>query len=394
MSHVMNTYNRWPIAVAKGSGSYLWDVDGRQYLDYTSGIAVNQFGHCYEPIVRAIQQQAEQLIHTSNLFEVPHQESLADALVEQAGYGKVFFCNSGAEANEAAIKLARRYQQKVCGNNRHEIITFYKSFHGRTLTTVTATAQPKYQEGYQPLPSGFVYAKFNDLEDVRQRINEQTAAIMFELVQGEGGVHVVDRDFLVAIKKLADEHGILLIVDEVQTGIGRTGSLFAWQQFDFEPDIFTLAKGLGGGLPIGACVAKESIAQAFVPGSHGTTFGGNPLATTVASTIIEELKKSDIQQRLSENCTVLEHKLRVLHGNFPEIINEIRGMGMLAGIELQQKIVVADIVKLCRENGMLVTAAGDNTLRMLPPLNTTKEELEQAFDILQKVFTVALEAAK
>ncbi|OEF97812.1 aspartate aminotransferase family protein [Desulfuribacillus alkaliarsenatis] len=384
-SNLMTTYNRWPITVDRGEGSYLWDVDGKEYLDFTSGIAVNQFGHSYPPMVKAIQAQAEKLIHVSNLFAIPNQEQLADALVEEAGYGKVFFANSGAEANEAAIKLARRYHQKIRHENRYEIITFQKSFHGRTLTTITATAQPKYQEGFLPLPDGFKYCPLNDINAVKQAITDNTAAIMFELIQGEGGVHVIDRDFLQELKELAEKHNILLIVDEVQTGIGRTGTMFAWQQFDFQPDIYTLAKGLGGGVPIGACVAKDEVAKAFVPGTHASTFGGNPLVTAAANTIISELQRQEVQEQFQANVIDVEQRLKLLKNQYPDLIIESRGLGLLRGVQLDEAIPVMDVIVKCRVKGLLITPAGDNTLRLLPPFNVSPQEIEKAFTIIREV---------
>jgi len=387
MSNVMNTYNRWPISVDYGNGSYIWDTDGKKYLDFTSGIAVNLFGHNYKPLVEAISEQASKLIHVSNLFHIPNQEQLADALIEEAGSGKVFFSNSGAEANEAAIKLTRRYHQKLRNEARYEIITFYKSFHGRTLTTITATAQPKYQEGFQPLPEGFVYCQFNDLAAVEALITDKTAAIMFELIQGEGGVHTIDRSFLLGLEELAKRHGILLIVDEVQTGMNRTGSMFLWQQFGFRPDIFTLAKGLGGGIPIGACIATDEVAAAFVPGTHASTFGGNPLVTAVANKVITELQRAEIQQQIKANIIELEMQLQLLKQEFNDVIIEIRGIGLLRGLELADKLPVAQLVSKCREHGLLVVAAGDNTFRLLPPLNTNKDEIIEAIDIIRTCLT-------
>lgn len=383
-SKVMNTYNRWPISVDYGNGSYLWDTDGNKYLDYTSGIAVNQFGHNYPPLVKSIQEQAAKILHVSNLFHIPNQEHLAESLTAEAGYGKVFFSNSGAEANEAAIKLARRYHQVIKKEERYQIITFHKSFHGRTLTTITATAQPKYQEGFHPLPDGFIYCPFNDLEAVEQAITDKTAAILFELIQGEGGVHVIDKEFLSGLQDLAKKHGILLMVDEVQTGMGRTGTMFAWQQFDFQPDIFTLAKGLGGGVPIGACIAKDEVAEAFVPGTHASTYGGNPLVTAAANTIVSELKKPEIQQQLHSNIENLNRELVQLQKEFPQLIVELKGIGLLRGIQIEEKTSVMDVMVACREKRLLVVPAGDNTLRIIPPLNTNQDEITEAFRLLRE----------
>lgn len=385
-SKVMNTYNRWNIEASHGEGSYIWDTSGRKYLDYTSGIAVNIFGHNYDPIVNTIREQAGKLLHTSNLFRIPSQERLAQQLTDHAGYGKVFFSNSGAEANEAAVKAARRYQQIVKGRDRFEIITFKKSFHGRTLATVTATAQPKYQEGFQPLPQGFIYCPLNDLAAVEAAITEQTAAIMLELLQGEGGVHPVDPDFLTGLQKIAAERDILIMIDEVQTGVYRTGSMFLWQQYEgFRPDVFTLAKGLGGGVPIGACIARDEVADALVPGTHASTFGGNPLVTSVASTVIAELDRAEIQAMIRGNIDNFQLELDKLEADYPNKIQAIRGVGLIRGIELAEGIEAVKVMLACQDAGLLLVTAGDNTIRFLPPLNTSQAEIEEAMIIFRQV---------
>lgn len=383
--NIMTSYGRWDVTIERGEGSCLYDINGKQYLDFTSGIAVCNFGHCYPPLVRAIQEQATKLWHVSNLFHIPGQQLAANKLVETAGYGKVFFCNSGAEANEAAIKLARRYQQIEKKRDRYEIITFHKSFHGRTLTTITATAQPKYQEGFHPLPAGFVYCPLNDLAAVQAALTDKTAAIMFELIQAEGGIHEVELEFLRGLQAIAAEHDILLIVDEVQTGMGRTGTTFAWQQFDFQPDIFTLAKGLGGGVPIGACIAKEHVAAAFVPGTHASTFGGNPLVCAAAVTVLQELEDAQMQDTIQSNSLDLQQGLQLLQNEFPELIVEVRGRGLLRGAQLVEQLPVAEVLADCRAQGLLLTPAGDNTLRFLPPFNCKASEIEQAFTIIRMV---------
>lgn len=382
----MNTYNRWNIKASYGNGSYIWDTSGRKYLDYTSGIAVNIFGHNYAPIVNTIRDQAGKLLHTSNLFRIPSQERLAQQLTDHAGYGQVFFSNSGAEANEAAIKAARRYQQIVKGRDRFEIITFKKSFHGRTLTTVTATAQPKYQEGFQPLPQGFIYCPLNDLAAVEAAITDQTAAILLELLQGEGGVHPVDPDFLTGLQKIAADRDILIMVDEVQTGVYRTGTMFLWQQYEgFRPDVFTLAKGLGGGVPIGACIARDEVAGALVPGTHASTFGGNPLVTSVASTVLDELAQPEMQQLINRNIADFYQELQKLGADYPQAIQAIRGVGLIRGIEFVEGIEAAKVMLACQDAGLLLVTAGDNTIRFLPPLNTSQAEIEEAMTIFRQV---------
>ncbi|HEY6084883.1 MAG TPA: aspartate aminotransferase family protein, partial [Nitrospira sp.] len=279
---LMATYTRQPISIVRGRGTKVYDLEGREYTDFVAGIAVNILGHGHPDLVAAIQRQAAQLIHTSNLYYSEPQVKLAETLVDHSFADKVFFCNSGAEANEAAIKLARRYSHGKYGSGRYEIITMTNSFHGRTMATLSATGQEKVQNGYEPLVPGFKCVAFNHFDELLEAVGEKTTAILLEPIQGEGGVHVVDREYLKSVRELCTQRDVLLIFDEVQTGMGRTGTLFAYEQFGIEPDIMTLAKGLGGGMPIGACLAKDFVAQAFGPGSHASTFGGNPLACAAA----------------------------------------------------------------------------------------------------------------
>ncbi|WP_394295980.1 acetylornithine transaminase [Methanothermococcus okinawensis] len=379
--YIMKTYGRLPVVLIKGNGMYVEDINGKKYLDFLAGISVNNVGHCHPDVVETIKKQAETLIHTSNIYYIVPQVKLAKKLVELSGLDRAFFSNSGAEANEAAIKLARRY-----GKNNNigegEIITMEHGFHGRTLTTVTATAKPKYQEGYGPLPKGFKYVPFNDLEALKENITNKTTAIMLEPVQGEGGIHVADKDYLKGVRELCDDTNIVLIFDEVQCGMGRTGKMFACENYNIKPDIMTLAKALGGGFPIGATLAKEKIADAFTPGAHGTTFGGNPLACASAYasvSIIENLLEN--AQKMGEYFT---NKLKALKDKYP-FIKEVRGLGLMVGMELSFN--GGDIVKKMLEKGYLINCTSDTVLRFLPPLIVKKEHIDELVNALDEVFS-------
>nr|HQV13241.1 aspartate aminotransferase family protein [Nitrospira sp.] len=331
--YLMNTYQRQPISIVRGRGSKVYDLEGREYIDFVAGIAVNVLGHGHPDLVLAIQKQAQHLLHTSNLYYTEPQVRLAQTLVEHSFAQKVFFCNSGAEANEAAIKLARKYSYDKYGADRYEIITMTSSFHGRTMATLTATGQDKVQKGFAPLMPGFSYVPFNDLSAVERAITPKTAAIMLEPIQAEGGVHVAERGYLQGLRELCRERDVLLIFDEVQTGIGRTGTLFCYEQFGMQPDIMTLAKGLGGGVPIGACLATDSVARAFSPGTHASTFGGNPLACAAALAVLRVLldgKILDQGRRMGEYLAKGLATLKERH----RCIKEVRGMGLLQGMEL------------------------------------------------------------
>jgi acetylornithine aminotransferase/acetylornithine/N-succinyldiaminopimelate aminotransferase len=375
--YLFPNYARLPYSFVKGEGCYLYDKDGKKYLDMLSGIAVNQLGYNHPKLTESICRQAKEIIHISNLFYIKPQYEVAKILVENSCGDKVFFCNSGAEANEALIKLVRRYFYDK-KENRYEIITFEGSFHGRTLATITATAQPKYQEGFQPLPEGFKYAKFNDIDSVKQLINDKTAAVLIELIQGEGGVNPADKEFIKELYSICRENGILFTVDEVQTGIGRTGKLFAYQHYDIEPDIISLAKGLGGGVPIGAIIAKDEIAKSFVPGTHASTFGGNYLATAAAKVVLEEILSDGFLDKVIENGEYLKERLKTF--GYP-----VKGLGLMIGVDLPEEISAKEIMKKALENGLIIGTAGKNTLRFVPPLIIQKDDIDLAVNILEKI---------
>lgn len=390
-SSLFPTYARYPVALVKGQGSWLWDDQGNKYLDFMCGLAVTNLGHAPAKVKDALVKQLDELWHVSNLFRIPNQEDAAKLLTANSHAEAVFFCNSGAEANEAAIKLARRYNQQVLGNGRHEIITFEMSFHGRTLATLTATGQDKVKEGFSPLPAGFVTVPLHDEAAIKAAISDRTAAIMIEMVQAEGGVHPVDPAFMQTIKELCEAHGLLLIVDEIQTGMGRTGKLFAFEHYGIEPDIFTLAKGLGSGFPVGAMLAKGKLAAAFGPGSHGSTFGGTPIATAVVKATVETLLAEHAPQRAAEAGEYVMTQLREkLAGN--PFVREVRGLGLLIGIECIEP--VGELITAARERGLLVVTAGPNVIRLLPNLLVTREEIDTAVGILADVLAAKAPAAK
>ncbi|AKX95140.1 acetylornithine aminotransferase [Moorella thermoacetica] len=379
--YVMRTYGRYPMALVRGEGARVWDADGKEYLDFVSGLAVNSLGHCHPRVVEAIREQAGRLIHCSNLYWIEPQVELARLLVENSALDKVFFCNSGAEANEAAIKLARKYAKEHRGPESYEIITMRRSFHGRTLATLTATGQEKFHHGFAPLPPGFRYAPFNDLSSLRAAVGPRTCAVMLEPVQGEGGVYAANKDYLQAVRALCDDEGLLLIFDEVQCGLGRTGYLFAYQYYEVEPDILTLAKALAGGVPIGAMLAKERAASAFAPGDHASTFGGNPLATAAGVAAFKAL----LQEGLVENARVLGQyfyqQLEGLVREFPQLI-EVRGRGLLLGVEIDGP--AGEVVAACQERGLLINSLHGHVLRFLPPLIVTREDIDRAVTILKE----------
>ncbi len=377
--YVMNTYGRFPIAPVRGKGSYLWDADGKQYLDFVGGIAVCILGHCNDELIKALEVQSQQLWHVSNLYWIQPQVEAAEKLVRESGLDKVFFCNSGAEANEAAIKLARKYFYRKQEAFRNEIIVFKDSFHGRTLATVTATGQTKYQEGFAPLPGGFVHAEFNNLASVERLVNANTCAVLVEPVQGEGGIKPADPSFLIGLRKLCDQAGILLIFDEVQCGMGRTGSLFAFQHYGIKPDIITLAKGLGGGFPIGAMVANEKASSGFAPGDHASTFGGNLLATAAANQVLDILCTGNFMQQVIESSEYLKNELDKI---IDHRIIETRGKGFMLGMEFNCE--VKGLINICLQKGLLLVGAGPNVLRFVPPLTVNEAEINQAVDLLKE----------
>jgi acetylornithine aminotransferase len=377
--YIMKTYGRYPLVPVRGEGCRLWDADGREYLDFLAGVAVNNLGHCHPRVVAALQQQAASLIHCSNYYHIPQQIELAELLCSHSFADKAFFCNSGAEANEAAIKLARKYSRETYGENRFEIITALASFHGRTMATVSATGQEKVQKFFDPLLHGFRYVPFNDVEALRQAVTPATCAVMLEPIQGEGGVVVPDQDYFQAVRRICDEQKLLLIFDEVQVGMGRTGTLFAYEHFGVAPDIMTLAKALAGGAPIGTMLARDEIAQAFSPGTHGSTFGGNPLVTAAAIATVRTLLEEGILNRTEEMGEYLLGELEALKSRFP-FITEVRGIGLMIGMELS--LPAGDIVKKALERGLLLNAAQDRVLRFVPPLVVTKQEVNRMLEVL------------
>ena len=376
--HVMNTYARWPVTLVRGEGCRVWDDAGREYLDFVSGIAVNTLGHAHPRLARAIRDQAGRMLHCSNLFRIPEQEALADRLASLSGLDRVFFCNSGAEANEAAIKLARKYWHDR-GSPRRTIITATRSFHGRTLNTLTATGQDKVKTGFDPLPPGFVHVPFGDIAAMTRAVDDHTAAVLLEPVQGEGGVHPADAAWLRAVRKLCKDAGILLMLDEVQTGIGRTGAMFAFEHAGIRPDVLTLAKGLGGGVPIGAMLAREDAAAALGPGSHGSTFGGNPLSCRAALAVLDVIEEEGLVANAREQGARLMLGLKALARTRPVIV-DVRGAGLLVGAELA--VDAAEVITRCREAGLLLLSAGPKVLRFLPPLNVTAAEIDRALTVL------------
>lgn len=379
--YVMNTYKRFPLVISRGAGTRVWDADGREYIDFTAGIAVCSLGHCHPKVVRAIQEQAERLSHISNLYHIEPQISLAKLLVENSFADKVFFCNSGAEANEAAIKLARKHGNEKLGG-RNELITMRQSFHGRTLATITATGQEKFQAGFAPLPEGFKYVPFNDVHALEGAITDRTCGVLVEPVQAEGGVCVPDAGYLKAVREVCDKRGILLLLDEVQTGMGRTGTLFAYEQSGIRPDIATLAKALGNGFPVGAMLTTDSVAEAFAPGNHASTFGGNPLAMAACLATLETLLADGIVQRCLKTGDYFLEKLGKLKEKHAAV-KDVRGKGLLLGLEMDGD--VADIVRKCMERGFLVISAGTNVLRFVPPLIISEEEIDRLVAALDDI---------
>lgn len=379
------SYNPQPILMERGEGVYLYDTEGNRYLDFLAGIAVCGLGHGHPTLMNALRAQLEHgVLHVSNAMFTKPQILLQERLTEISFADRVFFSNSGAEANEAAIKLARRYQRVVKDTPRFEIITFHQSFHGRTYGALTATAQPKYHRGFEPMVPGFVYADYNDLGSVEAHIGAHTAAIMLELVQGEGGVRVATPEFVHGLRAICDREGILLIIDEVQTGVGRTGNWFAYQGYDIEPDIMTLAKALGGGIPVGAMLATEEVFQGFERGSHATTFGGNPIAATAGNAVLQALQEEGVLAHVGEIAAYLDRALHTLAAASP-LVEEVRGKGLLKGLKLDTaRVAVADVVGKCRELGLLCNVAGGVVLRLVPPLIIEQEHVDQAVDIIAK----------
>ncbi len=383
--YLMNTYNRYPIVLRKGRGMKVWGSDGKEYLDFVAGIAVNCLGHCHPKVVVALQKQAQRLLHVSNLYYIEPQIKLAKLMIERSFADRVFFCNSGAEANEAAIKLARKYAKEHIGHNRYEIITAQGSFHGRTLAALSATGQEKFHKGFEPLVPGFKHVPFNDITAIKKTITKHTCAVMLEPIQGEIGVRMPVKNYFKEVRHVCDEHGLLLILDEVQTGIGRTGKLFAYEHFGIKPDIMSLAKALGGGAAIGAMLAKDSVAASFQPGSHAATFGGNPLACAAAIATLETLLEDNF---ILDNCSRMGKyfmkNLERLKKEFPSVIADIRGLGLMLGMELTK--AGNPIVSKCIDRGVLINCVSGNVLRFMPPLIVTEKEIDYLIDMLEDIF--------
>ena len=389
--HLMNTadkvmaktYKRFPIVITKGKGCNLWDTEGKKYIDFVSGIAVCNLGHAHPRVSEALSKQADILLHVSNLYYTEPQIELASLLTENSFADRVFFCNSGAEANEAAIKLARKYFKDKGEGDRYRIITMEKSFHGRTMATLSATGQDKIRKGFEPILEGFDYIPFNDIDAMRKSINSSTCAVLLEPIQGEGGVRCPDPDYLKALRRLCDEKRILLIFDEIQTGMGRTGKLFAYEHFGIEPDIMTLAKALANGLPIGAMLAIEEVAQAFGPGAHASTFGGTPIITAASIQVVKVLLEEKLFHHCAKIGAYFKERLQDLKAKHESIV-DVRGMGLLLGMKL--KIEGDTIVNSCMEKGFLINCIQGNILRFIPPLIVEKEEIDALLICLDEIF--------
>jgi acetylornithine/N-succinyldiaminopimelate aminotransferase len=383
-TYILNTYNRVPVVFVKGRGTYIWDQDGKRYLDFFPGWAVSGLGHCHKRIVKTVSNQLKQIIHVSNNYYSYPQALLAQRLSSNSFGGKVFFSNSGAEANEAAIKLARAYGSK---DGRYKIITMDKSFHGRTLATLTATGQEKVKNGFAPLPEGFVHVPFNDIDAVKKAIDDATVAIMLEPIQGEGGINIADNDYIKQIRKLCSAKDLLLIFDEVQTGMGRTGKLFCYQHYDILPDIMTLAKSLGAGLPIGAMIAAEKLVDVLKPGMHASTFGGSPVVCAAANAALDAIEKENLLANANRMGHYIVKGLNKLKKRFPDTINSIRHKALMIGVELN--IAGGSIVEACLEKGLLINCTQNNILRIMPPITVKKQDAVKALKILSDAFSKA-----
>ncbi|MGL5832738.1 MAG: aspartate aminotransferase family protein [Waterburya sp.] len=397
---VMQTYGRFPIAIAKGSGCRLWDTNGKEYLDFVAGIATCTLGHAHPALIEAVTEQIKKVHHVSNLYYIPEQGQLAEWLVQHSCMDKVFFCNSGAEANEAAIKLVRKYAHTHVDRVENPLILTAKdSFHGRTLATVTATGQKKYQTGFEPLCPGFAYVPYNDITAIENAITDldegtlsRVVGIMIEPLQGEGGVRPGELEYFLKLRKICDENNILLIFDEVQVGIGRSGKFWGYEQLGIEPDILTSAKGLAGGIPIGAMLCKDSCAV-FEPGNHASTFGGNPFVCAAALAVLQTIETENILQNVQQRGEQLRVRLRAIAQKYPNLFREVRGWGLINGIELspQVNLTSIDLVKAAMEEGLLLAPAGAKVLRFVPPLVVTEAEVNQAVTILEKVVEKVIE---
>jgi len=377
-SHTYPTYSRPDLAFERGEGVYLYATDGTRYLDFAAGIAVNALGHNHPHLVEALTEQAGKLWHTSNMYRIPGQERLADRLAEKTFADLVFFTNSGTEALECAFKTARKYFATNGHPERYKLITFEGAFHGRSLGAIAAGGNEKYLDGFGPQTPGFVQVPFGDIEAVKAAIDEETAGILIEPIQGEGGVRTADRQFMKALRQIADDNGLLLILDEVQSGMGRSGQLFAHELAGITPDIMAIAKGIGGGFPVGACLATEETGSCMVKGTHGTTYGGNPLAMAVGNAVLDIIAEPEFLAAVRDQSLVMKQKLARLCDENPDIFEEVRGEGLLLGLKC--KVPNIDVVAACREHQLLIAAAGDNVVRLLPPLVVSNEEIDEAVD--------------
>ena len=380
--YLFNNYGPRDMMLVKGEGCYVWDSDGKKYLDCLAGIAVCSLGHCHPKLVKVVQEQAANLFHVSNLYLIETQVKLAELLVENSCFDKAFFGNSGTEVAETAVKLVRRFAYSKGEKNRTELISMEKSFHGRTYGALSITGQPVYHEGFAPMLPGVKYAKFNDLSSLEKLVDDKTAGVFIEAVQGEGGIRPADPEFLQGARKICDERGAVLVFDEIQCGLGRTGTLFAYEDSGIEPDVALLAKALGNGLPVAALLAKEEVAAALIPGSHGNTFGGNPICCASALAAVQTIIEEKIPQKAKEMGNYLLGKLAELKTKVNCII-EIRGKGLMVGVEFNQP--VKEIIKKMRENGVIVGMAGANVLRMVPPLIITKDQIDTAVQNLEEI---------
>ncbi len=378
----MPVFARYKIVLDHGDGVYVYDTQGKKYLDYLGGIAVNVLGHAHPALVKAVADQAGKMIHCSNLYYTQVQADAAEKLVKLSGLGKVFFGNSGAEANEGAIKLARKYAHNI-DPEKSQIISANMSFHGRTIATLTATGQPHYHEGFGPLPEGFDYVDYNDIEALESMMSEKTAAVMLETIQGEGGVHVPDKEYFHKVRALCDKYDALLILDEIQCGMGRTGKFFAYEQYGIKPDIVTLAKGLAGGVPIGAFIASDKVSSAFKAGDHGSTFGGNPLACAGANVVLDTIVNDGLLQHVEEVGAYLRKGLEELKEAYPSLITEVRGMGLIQGMQLTKP--GRDIVNRCLDYGLIINCTVGTVLRFVPPLIIEKQHVDELISVLKKV---------
>ncbi|HLN64764.1 MAG TPA: acetylornithine transaminase [Symbiobacteriaceae bacterium] len=381
-TYIMSTYGRYPIALVRGQGVKAWDAEGKEYLDFLGGIAVNVLGHSHPAVVQAITEQAGKLIHTSNLYYTEPAGELAALLVQNGGLDKVFFCNSGAEANEGAIKLARKYQWRKGHKQKNVVLSATHSFHGRTLGALTATAKQEIQEGFGPLPAGFGYVEFGNIEALRAAVTDETAAVILEPVQGEGGIYTLTPEYMREARAICDQAGALLIFDEIQCGLGRTGNFFAYQGYGVKPDLITLAKGLGGGLPIGAICATAEAATGFQPGDHGTTFGGNPVACAAAVATLKTVLSSGLVEHAAAMGAYLIGQLQSLQAKYPGLVKELRGAGLMIGLELTQP--GAPVLAKCHELGLLANITAGTVLRLLPPYVITRNDVDKAVSIIDE----------